>query len=113
MKYMGSKRAMLRNGLGELLIRKAKSKRRFVDLFCGSGAVAIHIASNSKIQVLARDLQQYSATLANAVITRKSSFRWKTSWTAWHQRAKSRFAKHSPPRLLKITQKIVSDVREW
>jgi adenine-specific DNA-methyltransferase len=113
MKYMGSKRSMLRNGLGDLLIRKARTKRRFVDLFCGSGAVAIHVASNLKIQVLAWDLQRYSVALANAVITRKSSFRWERSWTAWHRRAKSRFGKHSPPRILKITQKIVSDVREW
>jgi adenine-specific DNA-methyltransferase len=113
MKYMGSKRAMLRNGLGELLTRKTKSKRRFVDLFCGSGAVAIHVASNLRIQVIAWDLQHYSAALANAVITRKSSFRWEASWTAWHQRAKSRFGKHSPPRTTKITQKIVSEVRKW
>jgi len=113
MKYMGSKRAMLRNGLGELLIRNAKSKRRFVDLFCGSAAVAIHVASNSKIQVIAWDLQQYSATLANAVIMRKSTFRWKTSWSVWHQRAKSRFGKYSPPRVSKITQKIVNDARGW
>ena len=52
MKYMGSKRAMLQNGLGELLGREAADALRFFDLFAGSGAVAIHIARRFAISVL-------------------------------------------------------------
>jgi adenine-specific DNA-methyltransferase len=113
MKYMGSKRAMLRNGLGELLVRKAKSKRRFVDLFCGSGAVAVYMASNSKIRVSAWDLQRYSAVLANAIITRNSAFNWERSWKFWHQRARLRLSSRLIPQPQKVTRVIVADVREW
>ena len=55
MKYMGSKRAMLQNGLGDLLDREAAGAHRFVDLFAGSGSVAIHIARKFPIPVLAFD----------------------------------------------------------
>jgi integrase len=44
MKYMGSKRAMLQNGLGTLLEQEIVGAKRFVDLFTGSSAVALHVA---------------------------------------------------------------------
>ena len=113
MKYMGSKRAMLRNGLGELLIRKAKSKRRFVDLFCGSGVVAVYVASNAKIRVTAWDLQRYSAVLANAIITRNSAFNWEQSWKFWYPRARLRLCSRSIPQPQKVTRAVVADAREW
>ena len=70
MKYMGSKRAMLRNGLGEMLLREAKGKSRVVDLFSGSGSVSWFTAQRLDRPVLAVDLQRYSAVLARAVIGR-------------------------------------------
>lgn len=70
MKYMGSKRAMLGNGLGELLRREAPNFARFVDLFSGSGAVAWFIGKESRCPVLAVDIQEYGAALARAVIGR-------------------------------------------
>ena len=63
---MGSKRAMLRNGLGELLAQEVPNAERFIDLFAGSGAVAAHVASKFQVPVLAFDLQRYAAILAGA-----------------------------------------------
>lgn len=71
MKYMGSKRTMLANGLGELLRREAKAPcTRFVDLFTGSASVAWFAATTLGQRVLATDLQAYSAALARAVVER-------------------------------------------
>ena len=70
MKYMGSKRAMLGNGLGELLRRETPNYSRFVDLFSGSGAVAWFVGQVSPCQVLAVDIQEYGVALARAVIGR-------------------------------------------
>jgi len=70
MKYMGSKRSMLQNGLGELICDRAQYARRIVDLFCGGGAVAWFAAENTARPVLAVDLQTYAVVLARAVIGR-------------------------------------------
>jgi adenine-specific DNA-methyltransferase len=70
MKYMGSKRSMLQNGLGTLIDEAVVSHDRFVDLFTGSAAVAWHVAERYGIEVLAGDLQEYSVALANGVLAR-------------------------------------------
>lgn len=72
MKYMGSKRAMLQNGLGDLLRSCAKKQDRFVDLFTGSASVAWFVAERSTKQVLAIDLQEYAVVLARSVLDRTS-----------------------------------------
>ena len=72
MKYMGSKRSMLKNGLGKLLLSESKNCDRFVDLFTGAALVACYVAENIDRPVLAVDLQLYSTTLAQAVIGRTS-----------------------------------------
>lgn len=72
MKYMGSKRTMLKNGLGKLLIQQAQTAERVVDLFTGAGYVAWHIAENTDKTVLAVDLQTYATILAEAIIGRTS-----------------------------------------
>jgi len=69
-KYMGSKRHMLANGLGDLIAREARRADRFVDLFCGSGCVSWFAAENTNCRVVAVDLQEYAAVLAGAVIRR-------------------------------------------
>jgi len=112
-KYMGSKRAMLGNGLGELLIRERAGTERFVDLFTGSGSVAIYIARKYKIPVLAYDLQKYSVALAGAVISRQAAVDWKPIWNLWHERAKNRLNTNGFPKAAKLTQAIVADFREW
>lgn len=70
MKYMGSKRSMLKNGLGKLLLSESKKYDRFVDLFSGAAFVARYVAEKTDRPVLAVDLQKYSTVLAEAVIGR-------------------------------------------
>lgn len=115
MKYMGSKRAMLRNGLGELLKREVSAGQghRFVDLFAGSGAVAVHIAQTVSIPVLAFDLQEYSAVLTGAVIERDAGFDWEETWLKWEQQALAYSKKMRAPRTKSLTQALVADYRKW
>lgn len=113
MKYMGSKRSMLLNGLGDLLTSSAPSTGRFVDLFAGSGAVAIHVATKFEIPVLASDLQLYSRVLAGAVLERKEVLPWEECWKNWHQRAERLYLQHRPPKLHKVTRQTVMDFRAW
>lgn len=70
MKYMGSKRWMLKNGLGDILRSEAGSAARVVDLFCGGSSVSWFAATELKKPVIACDLQQYATTLAGAVVKR-------------------------------------------
>lgn len=70
MKYMGSKRSMLKNGLGDLLLEQAVLFDRFVDLFAGGGFVSWFVAERIAKPVLAVDLQRYSTILCEAVISR-------------------------------------------
>lgn len=71
MKYMGSKRKMLENGLGELIIEYAKNANRVVDLFCGGGSVSWFAARYTTRPVIAVDLQKYAVILALSVIGRE------------------------------------------
>jgi adenine-specific DNA methylase len=113
MKYMGSKRMMLLNGLGTVLSNQARTTKRFVDLFSGSSAVAIHVAKKYNISVLAFDLQHYSKILAAAVICRRQKIEWESSWNEWHSNAEALFKKRKVPALKKLTQETVASLREW
>ena len=113
MKYMGSKRAMLQNGLGELLDREAASARRFFDLFAGSGVVAIHVAQQFAIPVHAIDLQLYSNVLTEAVLLRSRPFEAPTIWKAWESKAQRRFLKHMVPSSEGITKTVIYALRQW
>jgi adenine-specific DNA-methyltransferase len=113
MKYMGSKRSMLLNGLGDLLAKHAPATTRFVDLFAGSGAVAIHVATKYEIPVVASDLQQYSAVLTGAVLERQSELQCQRVWGMWHARAKEMYYRVRPPAFDKVTKKNVDQLREW
>lgn len=113
MKYMGSKRAMLQNGLGELLDLEVRDAAHFVDLFAGSGSVAIYVARKFPIPVLAFDLQSYSAVLAAAVVGRKDPLHWQPVWEEWLRRAAVQFEARRIPITERITQPIVASVRAW
>ncbi len=113
MKYMGSKRMMLPNGLGTILNREAGKARRFIDLFAGSGVVAIHVARQFPIRVLAVDLQSYSAVLAGAVVKRHTRLNWQPLWISWHRRAEARFNRERVPTASKLTQRVVTEFRTW
>ncbi len=113
MKYMGSKRAMLQNGLGDLLEKEIASANRFVDLFVGSGAVANHVAQKYPVGVFAYDLQCYSTVLTNAVVSRESQIEWKTIWVSWLASARDAYQAIKPPVEAKLTQTIVKGFRSW
>ncbi len=113
MKYMGSKRAMLGNGLGELLSEQVPQANRFIDLFAGSGAVAAHVASKYQIPVLAFDLQRYAAILAGAVINRQAAVQWEPSFRNWIQRAKELVVQQTPPKTEQLTIASVAECRSW
>ncbi|WP_158272894.1 DNA adenine methylase [Limnohabitans sp. T6-5] len=99
MKYMGSKRAMLTNGLGHLIEEKTKDRRRFVDLFCGSGAVSSFVAQRTELPVLASDLQKYATTLTEAVICRTKGFDLQKVHDVWYREASNWI--HEDPAFLK------------
>ena len=67
---MGSKRALLRNGLGDVIGEESREGRRIVDLFCGSAAVSWFAAVELGKRVLACDLQEFAVVLAGAVLKR-------------------------------------------
>jgi len=104
MKYMGSKRAMLRNGLGELLKQEVPTANRFVDLFSGSAAVASHVAQHFNVEVVASDLQNYSVVLANAVIRRCRRLDGGEIWSKWHSRAHEYI--RGLPKIPRMSQKL-------
>jgi adenine-specific DNA-methyltransferase len=70
MKYMGSKRNMLHNGLGTLIRHQVPQAERVVDLFSGSGSVVFYVAEKYSKPVLAVDLQEYATILSRAIIGR-------------------------------------------
>ncbi len=94
MKYMGSKRGMLSNGLGEALSAEIPKAKRFVDLFCGSGSVSWFAATRWEIEVLACDLQAFATTLASSVICRDSQIETDKFLNEWIKRASVRMLNH-------------------
>ena len=70
MKYMGSKRTMLQNGLGGVLRTETSSATRMIDLFCGGASVSWFAATELGKRVVACDLQTYASILAGAVVKR-------------------------------------------
>lgn len=87
MKYMGSKRTMLRNGLGDILRTQSASAARVVDLFCGASSVSWFAATELGKPVIACDLQEYATVLAGAVIKRRRSVDFQEIEEQWLSRA--------------------------
>jgi len=120
MKFMGSKRGMLQNGLGQLLDNKVVKAKRFIDLFTGSGAVASFVSQRLAVPVVAFDLQLFCVTLAQSVIERVAPLDSTPIWSAWNLRAEKvlkdsrrlRSATRPLPHSSKFTQSFVSDMRE-
>lgn len=110
---MGSKRAMLSNGLGEVLEGMVCRHKRFIDLFTGSASVAWHVAQHYPIETLAFDLQRYSAVLASAVIQRNSPADPVQLWKDWSRRASERFHTLGAPTSNDINASFVREARDW
>ncbi|MFC3816522.1 DNA adenine methylase [Lysobacter sp. GCM10012299] len=87
---MGSKRAMLTNGLGEVLSSEVPKSQRFVDLFTGSGVVAWYAATRWSKPVIASDLQCYAVCLAEAVVARDAPLKDDNIYEHWIDRARVR-----------------------
>jgi adenine-specific DNA methylase len=104
---------MLKNGLGQLLKREIIDAKRFVDIFVGSGSVAIHVAENYNIPVQAFDLQYYSTIITSAIISRQDTIEWLSAWNAWYHQAKRLYGKHDIPSMVKVTQDVVKNCRSW
>ena len=83
MKYMGSKKSLLENGLGDIILRSCDRKSRFIDLFSGTGSVATYIAKNAEIEVIAVDLQAYSAIMSDAILSRTAKYKTKAILEVW------------------------------
>lgn len=113
MKYMGSKRAMLKNGLGELIEKEIANRSRFVDLFCGSAAVSWHVAERYAAEVVAVDIQRYSSALASAILCRNRPSSPSDIWNDWFQEAKKFVTEMNPPMISEITIKSVEAARYW
>ena len=91
MKYMGSKRKMLQNGLGVLLRQEMRTARRFVDLFSGSGVVSRFVAERFRKPVVAVDLQAFATTLAASWLCRTSKIKSTACADRWVEVAKQRY----------------------
>ena len=118
MKYMGSKRRLLQNGLGEILIRESKSSKRIVDPFCGSASVVWYLAERTNLPIIASDLQKYSAILACSVISRTKAIDNKHLINSWlnnaiEKRNKSKFWKASKKiETKRFTKSLVIEARK-
>lgn len=91
-KYMGSKRSMLRNGLGEVISHVAPTSKGFVDLFTGSGAVACHVAERYDVAVEAIDLQAFATALADGVVGRNAPEDGRVWFDSWFASAEAALA---------------------
>ena len=83
MKYMGSKRSLLEKGLGELLVKESNGKKRFIDLFAGTASVALYMAKSTNLEVVAVDLQKYSAIMSDAILSRTDPYDTNNIFEKW------------------------------
>jgi adenine-specific DNA methylase len=113
MKYMGSKRAMLQNGLGQLLSTQLQESKRFIDLFTGSSAVACFAATNHPVEVVAHDLQSYGVVMAQAVLARTKAVDPELIWKNWLRASEKVFLSIAPPSYQSLSPKVISDLRDW
>jgi len=113
MKYMGSKRWMLKNGLGTLLRAKCANAKRFVDLFAGSGVVACFVAQQTTLPVLASDLQVFSVILTASIIARDKPLHADRIWREWFETARRSFPHIRIPEVGTLTRGKVAICRDW
>jgi adenine-specific DNA-methyltransferase len=115
MKYMGSKRAMLANGLGSLIARRlaVNPHARFVDLFAGSAAVAWHVAENYKVEVIATDIQLYAKVLAGAILGRATKRDAVGIWNMWIDEARPIFKEIGSATTATVSASDVFAARAW
>lgn len=116
MKYMGSKRFMLKNGLGEVLREELLHAKRFIDPFAGSGGVINYVAVNQAFagEIIASDLQKYSIVLANAVIGRTKEVDVESIKKKWLEKVKTKIEKSKLyTQSIELDKKHSKNVKLW
>ncbi len=114
---MGSKRALLLNGLGAVLTEEAQRSSRFLDLFSGTARVSWHVAEATSVPVVAGDLQTFSSVLASAVVERTRPVDLQAIDAAWLTPARRALAHDSSYRYAitvegeRVTAALVKDAR--
>jgi adenine-specific DNA methylase len=88
---MGSKKYLLSNGLGKLVVEKANKANRFYDLFSGSSAVVWYAAKRINKKIIAGDIQEYSVILANAVLKRTTQYNTHYLSKNWINKSRKEF----------------------
>jgi adenine-specific DNA methylase len=96
-----------------LLRSECANIKRFVDLFSGSGAVACFISKETRLPVLASDLQMFSAILTNSIIARNKPLDADLVCKEWFQRARQIFPPIAIPEVGILTPEKVTACREW
>lgn len=91
MKYMGSKKYLLSNGLGKLIVEKSKISNRFFDLFAGSGSVVWFAANKIQNKIIAGDIQEYSVVLSKAVLARTTNYDTDSLKLKWIDKSRKEF----------------------
>lgn len=99
--------------LGEVLERELKKRKRFFDIFTGSGAVAIQVATRFAREVHASDLQSFSACLVGAVICRSEKAEVEDLWRNWSARAVKKICAVKLPRCGNLSKRSVTTARSW
>lgn len=114
MKYMGSKRFMLNNGLGSLLRAEVPKANRVVDPFCGAGSVIQYVAKISDKEIIAGDLQEYAVVMANAVIGRTDVIDEEYLKKVWIDKSKSSLSNSKNyNQAIQLDEKYSNDVKKW
>jgi adenine-specific DNA methylase len=113
MKYMGSKKWMLNNGLSKFLIESASRSSRIYDPFCGSSVVSRYIAEKTNKEVIAGDLQLYSVYLANSILHRTSPVKEKDMQkiNLWMSKGEKKYQNYSTKINYRSNKKYVNDNR--
>ncbi|MBD3195391.1 MAG: hypothetical protein GF317_10065 [Candidatus Lokiarchaeota archaeon] len=113
MKYMGSKKNMLLNGLGDTFFEEIQNRTRVVDLMSGSASVAWFIAQNFDVEVIAIDLQKYSQILANSVLQRTKKLKTEDFWENWFLTYKEKLTNHPLYKDSSLLDKKNLKISEW
>jgi adenine-specific DNA-methyltransferase len=114
MKYMGSKRWMLGNGLGLLLDSEAPKAGRFFDLFSGSSAVAAFVATRHRLRVQASDLQAFSRVLSASILERTTALPAEEIWSNWFASASNALlGSERPPEVRSFSERSIGRARKW
>lgn len=110
MKYMGSKRHLLDNGLGKRIKQECSNSSRFVDLFAGSASVSWFAAINTNAEVISVDLQSYTSILANSVLKRHETKDYGSHLKKWIEDSKKIMIEDSKWKLLQIVDSDLKDL---